>query len=315
MTINEQKPYLKRTGENLGVASGKLIKMPFYLTGRLTRIEYILELGDYSEGLTRFLFNTTSSISQGIWTMGVGMKRGNKQTIKSGAAEIGDTTWKTTKGLGLGLLNASKNIGNIAIGAVRQNKPQLTEGLKGIGKPLIIGGFLFWIIDVPDGMDHVEASNNLDNIFDPDDTGLTDGQIQTINADLAGEYHAVSRIPYETSQVELPNGMIIEGVFPIFDDVSPFTATLDPELYETSDYVHIQIGNTQLLEELETTPDLAEQFDHIQMEQILAGETPDGYTWHHHQDPGKLQLVETEPHDLSAHTGGRQLWGGGTDMR
>lgn len=33
-------------------------------------------------------------------------------------------------------------------------------------------------------------------------------------------------------------------------------------------------------------------------------ETPDGYTWHHHQEPGLMQLIETEAHKRTAHTGG-----------
>ncbi|TWV34764.1 hypothetical protein FRZ03_28025 [Streptomyces misionensis] len=33
-------------------------------------------------------------------------------------------------------------------------------------------------------------------------------------------------------------------------------------------------------------------------------ETPDGYTWHDHQEPGLMQLIETEAHKRTAHTGG-----------
>jgi hypothetical protein len=33
-------------------------------------------------------------------------------------------------------------------------------------------------------------------------------------------------------------------------------------------------------------------------------ETPEGYTWHHHQDYGKMQLVEKGAHRAVGHTGG-----------
>ena len=33
-------------------------------------------------------------------------------------------------------------------------------------------------------------------------------------------------------------------------------------------------------------------------------ETPDGYTWHHHQDSGRMQLVRTSKHRATGHTGG-----------
>ena len=32
--------------------------------------------------------------------------------------------------------------------------------------------------------------------------------------------------------------------------------------------------------------------------------TPDGYTWHHHQDPGLMQLVDRDIHRQTGHTGG-----------
>ncbi len=35
--------------------------------------------------------------------------------------------------------------------------------------------------------------------------------------------------------------------------------------------------------------------------------TPKGYTWHHHQTRGRMQLVETEVHAKTGHTGGFSL--------
>ncbi len=40
-------------------------------------------------------------------------------------------------------------------------------------------------------------------------------------------------------------------------------------------------------------------------------DTPAGYTWHHHQDSGRMQLVPTDLHARTAHTGGASLWAGG----
>ena len=40
-------------------------------------------------------------------------------------------------------------------------------------------------------------------------------------------------------------------------------------------------------------------------------ETPDGYTWHHHQDGQTMQLVPTEVHDAVRHAGGVAIKRGG----
>ena len=49
-----------------------------------------------------------------------------------------------------------------------------------------------------------------------------------------------------------------------------------------------------------------------QVEQIMRGEPYiKGYTWHHSEIPGKMQLVETKTHVMSGHTGGNSIWCGG----
>jgi hypothetical protein len=42
--------------------------------------------------------------------------------------------------------------------------------------------------------------------------------------------------------------------------------------------------------------------------------TPQGYTWHHNQDPGKMELVPTDLHDEVKHTGGYSIWGANSKL-
>lgn len=37
--------------------------------------------------------------------------------------------------------------------------------------------------------------------------------------------------------------------------------------------------------------------------------TPEGYNWHHSQDPGVMQLIERFIHAATGHTGGFSIWG------
>lgn len=50
-------------------------------------------------------------------------------------------------------------------------------------------------------------------------------------------------------------------------------------------------------------------------EEVKMGHTPPGYTWHHADECGKIQLVEEEIHRNTPHTGGRSKWGGGAEAR
>ncbi|WP_084411402.1 HNH endonuclease [Paenibacillus glacialis] len=53
---------------------------------------------------------------------------------------------------------------------------------------------------------------------------------------------------------------------------------------------------------------------HFNEQQILDIKTGqdkiEGYTWHHHQETGRMQLVEEDIHDIR-HTGGNKIWGNG----
>ncbi|SFX83287.1 A nuclease of the HNH/ENDO VII superfamily with conserved WHH [Thermoactinomyces sp. DSM 45891] len=69
-------------------------------------------------------------------------------------------------------------------------------------------------------------------------------------------------------------------------------------------------GSKSLLEKLESDKDLRDEFVKANHKWIEAGEDPVGYTWHHNQDEGKMQLVESKVHGAVRHTGGRPTWGG-----
>lgn len=59
---------------------------------------------------------------------------------------------------------------------------------------------------------------------------------------------------------------------------------------------------------------LKEKFTEAELELFKKGEKPDYYTWHHHQDSGKMKLVDYTEH-LASHTGGRAYWGGENKAR
>ena len=40
-----------------------------------------------------------------------------------------------------------------------------------------------------------------------------------------------------------------------------------------------------------------------------------GYTWHHTETPGRMQLVPSAIHDAARHRGGQSIWGGGNQNR
>lgn len=134
----------------------------------------------------------------------------------------------------------------------------------------------------------------------------------TRNECLEGTEHPVTGVPFERMTVDN-----IEGVFPRFE--SAFDAKIPEELYEESDYRQFKCCCEQLNEAIERDPALKAQFSPEQLQQIregvLDGAAPEGYIWHHDVEPGKIQLVDSDIHAMTGHTGGRVVWGGGNENR
>ncbi len=103
----------------------------------------------------------------------------------------------------------------------------------------------------------------------------------------------------------------IEGVFPVFHSV--FDTDLPEENYQSSNVKQFSECNKKLGEGIKDDPGLKDVFTKEQLGDIESGRTPRGYTWHHMEEPGKMQLVRTEDHDKriggAAHTGGNSIWG------
>lgn len=132
------------------------------------------------------------------------------------------------------------------------------------------------------------------------------------NQEMEGKIHESSGVPYVRKTIEV-NGVKVEVVVPEFD--STFDAQLPDELLKESNPRQFSECNRQLKDAIEKASDLRNKFRDEQLEDIRDGRTPEGYTWHHDVETGKMQLVETAKHDRTqggaAHTGGKAIWGGG----
>ena len=137
-------------------------------------------------------------------------------------------------------------------------------------------------------------------------------RLKCLNEDLAGNVHPKTGVVFERKVVDLGDKKV-EGVFPVFD--SDFDIQLPKELLTESDVKQFKECNRQLKDELNNNLSLREKFTDEQIEQIMDGETPDGKVWHHNEEVGKMQLVDFDTHDKTAHRGGKSIWGGGKECR
>lgn len=135
----------------------------------------------------------------------------------------------------------------------------------------------------------------------------------TRNQSLEGDVHPVTGVHFEQKTVIDAEGNEATGVFPKFE--SDFDAQLPRDMLKSSDKEQFTECNNQLKDAVSKDPEAAKKFSGEQLEQIKNGDTPDGYTWHHNEECGKMQLVKSDVHAQTGHTGGRSIWGGGSEFR
>lgn len=137
--------------------------------------------------------------------------------------------------------------------------------------------------------------------------------LDTINERLAGKNHPETGVKFQKHEFTL-NGERVEGVFPKFE--SKFDTRIPKELYKASDTVQFKYCTECLKEKINQNSELKKQFTPRQLKQIENCEPRiGGLTWHHNEIPGKMQLVNADIHAATHHTGGRSIWGGGTEFR
>lgn len=134
---------------------------------------------------------------------------------------------------------------------------------------------------------------------------------RTDRADMEGKTDQ-NGVRYERKTVDI-HGVKIEGVFPVFK--SAYNAKLSENLENASNAQQFKECNRQLKDAVDNDPQLKSTFTEEQLQDIEERRTPEGYVWHHNEEPGKMQLVKVSDHDRTqggaAHTGGKALWGGG----
>nr|WP_239208800.1 HNH endonuclease [Brevibacillus laterosporus] len=97
--------------------------------------------------------------------------------------------------------------------------------------------------------------------------------------------------------------------YPMYN--SKYEISLPESKYLEPDNVQFNYLSKKLYEEIGKNPDIAKKFTKQEIELLKEGKVPESLTWHHHQDPGKMQFVDYFEHDSARHTGGRAIWGGG----
>ena len=148
--------------------------------------------------------------------------------------------------------------------------------------------------------------SDVDATMKSDDTVF----LKSRNMKLEGERHPETNVLFERTSLEL-DGTKCETVEPWFDHAGQIK--LDQSEYKASRRKQRKISNTTLASDPLQQEQLKNVFSDIQIDDMKNGITPSGYVWHHAATPGVMQLVPSDIHRKTGHTGGYSIWGLGAD--
>lgn len=291
-------------GKGVGTVGGGLIGGTVKVTGKAVGSKWkgtgkwLEEVGDNVQSASKTALDNAGQFVDGAVQGTYGAIKKDEYYKQKGLNDLKESTGKTIKGIGSTLKYTVNNAGSTYKGFTSGDKEQAIKGLKNLGKVVAVSGLAIGVVDFIDGADIVEAE-----------------ELETRNDHLNGYEHPDTGVPFVEKAVGLPNGQVVEGVFPEFD--STFNVIIAEELYLENDDVHFEVANETMYKAITENQNLANDlgFSQADVQAVANGQTPEGYTWHHNEEPGSLQLVDEETHAQTAHTGGRAIWGGGSEYR
>lgn len=287
----------RSAGKIIGTVTGEVIGGGVKFIGKKVESKWVEEVGEGVKNSSYNAFDNAGQFIDGAAHGTYGLITKDEYYKQKGLDDLFDSSGRTLNGIGSTLKYTGQNAGNTFKGIVNQDKGLMVQGVKGLGKVVAVSALAVGVIEFADGVDLVEAD-----------------EVETRNDHLSGEIHSETGVPFVEKELHLPDGDI-KGVFPVFD--SNFSVELSEDVYTASDATHFEIANDTLLNSIHQDPAVAKElgFSTDDIECLERGETPEGYLWHHNEEPGVLQLVDRDIHENTGHSGGRAIWGGGEGNR
>jgi hypothetical protein len=274
--------FFRTLGKGVGLVAGSLIGSGVKLAGKSIKSQWVEGVGDGITKGSKLAFGAAGQLMDRALKGSYEVFSKNETVKLEGKDDLKGSAFEALKGL-------NDSVSFKSVGAAYDGQKGATEkGKAGFVAVMAVGTF---------------------NPFNDTENSIV-VEKQTPKEELPNK----NKVPFVEKTIELPIGEVT-GTFPVFD--VGFEVKLPESLYLQSDLVHFSYANVALYHAIKSNQDLIHELglDMVDIEELLKGNTPDGYAWHHHEEAGKLQLVDEDYHQHNGHTGGRELWGGGFENR
>lgn len=254
---------------------------------------FIRETGNITNEATKTGLQLTSNLVDGTAKTLEGTVKNDAESRKQGVDSLTNTTKSIATSVNAMVKHGANNTYEAVVGVVNRDQERVKTATKSLWQTPVVGSRALQLSDVVSVNDaaHVDS-------------------IQSVNELYEGTVHPVTGVAFERTELFIGE-QTISDVFPVFE--AAFTARIEPEHYLLTDAEHYALANAQLYAAIEQDAAIGDIIGLTEDDKaaLKDGQTPAGYTWHHHEQPGVLQLVNAQIHAQTEHIGGRVIWGGG----
>lgn len=245
-----------------------------------------------------------TAIGVGVMTGGAGavavkaggkvvVKEGTKLAIKKGTKELVES----------GAKKVIKEV--VAEEGVKKATKEIAEvSTEKVSKEVLEGATEKVVKDAIESGTKKVSKESIEDIAKKESIEIT---VPTINQHLLDNVHPETGVKYVWKIFRDADGILKKAVVPDFK--SAFDNVLPKELYIATHKQQVEWLNKSLKAAYAKVPENFSQFSKDQIDEIMAGKTPSGFTWHHDLPNGHMKLVDSVIHDKTRHTGGMSLWG------
>jgi hypothetical protein len=254
---------------------------------------YVGEVGEVVIESSKQAIDSVAQFTDGTIQGLYGLLKKDSYHKQQGWHDIKDSTGRTVKGLGKSINYTVNSAGITFTGIRNKDRQQILKGIGNLGKVVVVTTVAVGVLDIVEGPDMGNAET-----------------IETRNDSLNGIEHSETGVPFVERTIELPNGDLNTGIFPIFD--SKFSVIITEDSYLASDYNHFQIANETLLESIKQSPIVGNEIglSQFDVQNLSSGMTPEGYTY-----LNNLEFLPKEDTHKYGSYGRTGIWGGGSEYR
>jgi hypothetical protein len=209
--------FLRDLGKFSGKAAGFVVGGAVNVVGEVTGSKFIKEVGDGVKKASEFAGDTLGQVADGAWNTASGIVTKDESKIDQGLGDIGNSVSRTAKGVYHTAKSTYHSGKDVYEGFKSNDDEKIKQGVSNIAKTVAVGALAVGVVDMVDGPDIGDPTNNNSNLAEGGDSPANTQQattsvttIENGSTENPGSHHVK---PHYVEGYYRADGTYVEGYY------------------------------------------------------------------------------------------------------